>query len=482
MLHLDDNKNVPLYEQLFWEIRNNILKGEFEKNQRLTPIRILANELEISHNTVSKAYQQLVAEGYVRAVTGSGYYVEELQTLKEINRQKNSSVNKNTIYSEQDIPIKYNFCYEGFSSEIFPWNKWRRYLLEALTEESYANHISYEVNKGNLELRKSLCKYLHKNRGVKCDPQQIVISTGTQYAMNILADIFPKRTYKIGVEEPGYDGMRQVFLNKGYKICPINMTKDGINANILEQTDCDLLYLTPSHQFPTGITLSMSKRLQILEWGRRNKCYIIENDYDNEFLYGERPILSMQSMDRGERVIYMGTLSKVLTPELRCAFTVLPPHLMKIYEEKFSHFYSPISVYEQKALAAFIDNGGLERQSRSMAVLNRRKCEVIYKILNSELKKEVKCFPTPAGSHLLVKIFGFKNQKDLIYEMRQYGIQIYETDDYWFASEHEDKDVYLIGFSGILEENLREACMEFVDALRKIIKKKINNVRKDKIC
>ncbi|MGN0394013.1 MAG: PLP-dependent aminotransferase family protein [Coprococcus sp.] len=466
MLIVDNNKKIPLYEQLFFEIRRLIISGEYKPDQQLKPIRVLADELEISHNTVIRAYQELVSEGYVRTVQGSGYYVEELATIKELK-------NRDICYCDKDdtdeLPIHYDFHYDRFSTNLFPWSKWRRYLQQAIAEESYTDKIMYEENKGNYLLRKSICDHILKQRGIHCTPEQVVICSGTQYALNIIMDILPDISYNVGFEEPGYDGMRQIFLNRRCKISSVNVTEKGIDANQLERMDCNLLYITPSHQFPTGATLPMAKRLQILEWSRRNKVYVIENDYDCDFLFGERPLLSMQSLDRNGYIIYMNTFAKVLTPEIRCAFLVLPQHLVSVYDKKYSNYYSSLSGYEQRALYDFIEDGNLMRQSRKMANLSQRKNEIVRKVFKEQLCGIVEPYATNSGTHILVRIKGVNNPDDMIDQLRKRKIQIYSTHDYWHVKENEPKDLFLIGYSCIEEKELENACMELAYAIKEIL-------------
>lgn len=193
------------------------------------------------------------------------------------------------VVRESIVPLKYDFNYESIESSFFPWTKWRKYMQEAMLEESCSAKIAYECNKGNVELRKSLCDYINNSRGVKCSWEQIVISAGTQYAMDIITDILHEKVYTIGVEDPSFIGMQRIVTNKGYSIKALSMTDLGIDIDVLENSMCHLLYLTPSHQFPTGVTTSLTKRLQILEWAQKNRAYIIENDYDNEFYMEKNP-------------------------------------------------------------------------------------------------------------------------------------------------------------------------------------------------
>ncbi|KJS86514.1 MAG: transcriptional regulator [Desulfosporosinus sp. BICA1-9] len=469
MLLLD--KNGPfLYEQLFEALLQSIIQGDLKTNDALKPIRILSEELHISINTVSRAYHQLLAEGYIRSVQGSGYYVENLLTLPR------SSVlyrkGQKEVVRESIVPLKYDFNYESIESSLFPWTKWRKYMQDVMLEESCSTKIAYECNKGNVELRKSLCDYINNSRGVKCSWEQIVISAGTQYAMDIITEILHElheKVHTIGVEDPSFIGMQRIFTNKGYSIKELSMTDLGIDIDDLENSMCPLLYLTPSHQFPTGVTTSMPKRLQILEWAQKNRAYIIENDYDNEFLYGEKPLPSIQSLSTGQNVIYLSTLSKVLSPSLRCAYFVLPYKLMEIYEDKYKYYYSALPTYNQKALAYFIRDGHLERHVRKMSLLNRRKYGIFNKVIKEHLAGVVKIFPVPAGSHTLIQIPGCTSQEGLITKMRLRGFGIYGTKDYWRNQQKAPENIFLFGFESMPEEDLEGACIEFTCALKEII-------------
>lgn len=462
-----DKKGVSLYEQLFGALRQSIIQGDLKTNEALKPIRVLSEELHISNNTVSRTYQQLQAEGYIRSVQGSGYYVEDLAAFPHSGLPSRKALNN--VVSEPSFPLKYDFNYENIESNFFPWTKWRNYMQVAMIEESSCAKIAYECNKGNLELRKSLCDYVNNSRGVKCTLDQIVISAGTQYAMDIITDILHGEVNTVGVEDPSFIGMQKIFIKKGYKITDLSMTELGIDTDALENSKCNLLYLTPSHQFPTGVTTSLEKRLQILEWAQKNQSYIIENDYDNEFLYGEKPIPSIQSLSTSQNVIYLSTLSKVLSPSLRCAYFVLPDKLMEIYEDKYKYYYSALPTYNQKALASFIRDGELERHARKISLLHRRKYEIFIRVIQEHLEGIVNIYHTPAGSHILMQIPGCTSQEDLIKKMRLRGFGIYGTKDYWRNQPKASEDLFLFGFNSLPEEELEEACIEFACVLKDII-------------
>lgn len=470
MIFLDKNVGIPMYEQLFEKLRQSILSEELEKDTKLKPIRILAEELNVSNNTVSRAYQQLLSEGYIRAIQGSGYYVEAL----DLFAVSNNKVDMSEVVKEEETlpPLKYDFRYESIEATAFPWSKWKRYMHNAIMEESYSTALDYDENKGKIELRTSLCQYINDSRGVKCTPDQIIICAGTQYAMDIITNILPKKKYRVGVEEPGYNGMRKIFTTKGYEIAPISITKTGVNIQQLEKSKCNLLYLTPSHQFPTGITTSLTERLQILDWAKRNQAYIIENDYDNEFSYGKKSLPSMQSLDKDNRVIYISTLSKVLSPSLRCAYFVLPEGLLNVYEDCYKYYYSALPSYNQKALADFIQDGHLERHVRKMSLLNRRKNEIFNLTMEEWLPEQGLVFPSSAGSHVLMKIPFCTDQEFLISEMRKRRIGIYGTKEYWYQKEKAPENIFLLGYNAISVDEMETACVDFSCALRDIYKMK----------
>ncbi|SHJ34132.1 MocR-like pyridoxine biosynthesis transcription factor PdxR [Parasporobacterium paucivorans] len=466
MIYMDKKCGIPLYEQLFDVLRQRILKGEMKKDSALKPIRVLAEEIDVSNNTVSKVYQQLVAEGYIRSVPGSGYYVEDLEALQGMRAATKAAMKEEALASVP--PLRHDFKYENINSASFPWTKWRRYMQNAILEESYEKEIGYECNKGNAKLREVICEYVNNSRGVNCCPDQIIISAGTQYAMDIITNILPIKDYVVGVEDPGYNGMRKIFSNKGYGIRALPMTDSGIDMDALDGSDCNLIYLTPSHQFPTGVTTSIKKRLQILEWAKKNNAYVIENDYDNEFVYGKKPLPSMQSLDEG-KVIYLSTLSKVLSPSHRCAYLVLPRPLVEIYEDKYKHYYAALPTYNQKALADFIRDGYLEKHVRKMSLINRRKYEILMRVMKEWLPEEVKLFVAPAGSHILMQVQGCTSQDSLISKMQEKGIGIYGTKSYWIDQENAPENIFMIGYNSLLEEDLEDACIEFACAMEAIV-------------
>lgn len=462
MIYIADADPRPLYEQVYERIRNDIVSGTLKQNTALLPIRKMAEELQVSRNTVSHAYQQLVSEGYLRGVKGSGYFVDY-----DAERETAYQPATPQRCRPQAAKLRCDFRYESISSQLFPWSRWQKYVHDALLQEECRDAISYETNKGSAVLRESLCTYLKTSRGVNCRPEQVVICAGTQFGLQTIISLLPSRRYRLAFEEPGYSGMKKVFGLAGFAICPIAVREDGMDMDAVRREGCNLLYVTPSHQFPTGVVTSMEKRREMLCWAEENDAFIIENDYDNEFQYGVRKLPSLQAMDRSGRVIYISMLTKVLSPAIRCAYFVLPKTLLTLYEERYSFFHAALPTYHQTALAALIRDGMLERHARGMSVLSRKKYEIIRRCCEEEGRGITEVMGTPSGTHTLIRIPQCTDQKRLIAYLRENGIGLYGTKDYWSDPSCAPEDVFLLGFHVIAEQELYRAVRLLLEQLRR---------------
>ena len=466
MIYLDTNDKKPLYEQLYAAIKDEIVSGRFPKDTVLSSLRVMEKELHVSRNTVDRAYQQLLAEGYIRSVPGAGYFVEDIENdyfrvEKVPNRNLDENKNKQLIKKK----VRYDFEYASIDSNLFPWSKWKKYIQNAIITESSSSALSYERNKGNQLLRNSLCGFLNRHRGVNCKPEQIIICAGTQYAIEIVSNILPVDENRVAYEEPGYDAMRYIFEQKGYSITSIPVLEHGIDVELLAKTNCNLLYITPSHQFPTGVVTSISNRNKMLKWAYQNDAYIIENDYDSEFRYGIMPIPSLQSLDRFQKVIYTGTLSKVLSPSIRCAYLILPENLLDVYNEKYKYFNATLPSYHQLALANFIDDGLLEKHLRRVSTINEKKYLVLLNAIKEYLSNEIEIFQQPAGVHTLVKFINCKNQEEMIEILRNASIGIYGIKEHWHEQKKASEDIFLMGFNSMSEEDIRNGCKKMAKVL-----------------
>ena len=475
MIYINNDNTKPLYLQIYESIRQNILCGMLLKNTALPPIRTMANELKVSKNTVEHAYQQLLEEGLIRAVKGSGYYVEDLaKILLTTTPETTPAQLPKLIPPSAQNPIRYDFRYSVGDTHLFPWTKWKQCVSNAILDEATLQFSKYESNKGFYPLRANLCTFLQRTRGVVCSPDQIVICAGTQYGLETILNLIPNNRKRVAFEEPGYIGMRKVFYNCRCDVKSVMIQEDGIDVDDVTNSPVDMVYLTPSHQFPTGVTTSLQKRYRLLEWAKQNNGYIIENDYDSEFSYGHRILPSLQSLDQNERVIYLGTLSKALFPSIRCAYYVLPPSLMKLYEKKYKHYNSALPTFVQKAITEFIKDGLLEKHIRKISSMNERKFRRLIQYLEQNLPDQVHMIYDPAGSHLLLQVDCCQQESELIAFMKERSIGIHGTKKNWAGTESPD-NVFLVGFSSISEEKIEKYAAILTVALHEYIETKQKN-------
>lgn len=462
MIFVDKHKKVPLYEQIYYGYRKAIEDNTFEKGSLLPPIRSLAKELNVSINTVSKAYQLLLSENYIRSVQGSGYFVRNVKTVQKKSKKETLSISEISV----NDGIQYDFHYDTMDSLLFPWSKWRHYLLKAISDEAIRENIGYEDKKGCLELRQILCQYMYRTRGIQCDTDQIIICAGKQYAMDIILDILPPKYNCVGIEDPCLPRVRKAFRDKGKKRVSIPIMDEGLDVTRLEKSSCNLLYTTPSHNFPTGSVTSLTKRVQLIEWAKRTGSYVIEDDYENEFFDGIQTLPSIYSLDHDNRVIYMHTLSRVLSPSIRCSYIVLPKQLLAAYERRYKYYFTALPLHHQTALAHFIEDGHLERQCRKTRSYNQKRYQKVTSFFTEELSDLVSCIPVSSYTHVLLTIAPCTNAEELLEVMEENGIRIYSAKNFWNTEASVAENIFILGFHGIPEEILLTACEKFAFILR----------------
>ena len=460
MIYIAETDARPLYEQVYAAVKKEIRRGALAQGTALPPIRKLADELRVSRNTVSHAYQQLVSEGYVRAARGSGYFVD---CVPEPNREDRLAA---VPHPAPPHRLECDFRYESSSAPDFPWSKWRRYVQEALLQEECRDAAARGDSKGSLALRESLCCYLLACRGVRCTPEQIIICAGVQQGLQTILGLLTARVDRVAFEEPGCSAMRQMFERAGMQVQPVDVQADGIDLDGLQQSDCQLVYVTPSHQFPTGVVTSLEKRRALVHWAAQSCALVIENDYDGEFLYGARPLPAMQAMDTEGRVIYLGTLTKVLGRAMQCAYIVLPAPLLAQYEAQYRAQDSALPHYHQAALAAFIRDGMLERHIRTVSARSREKYAILCDCLQQEGQGIAVLWGSPAGTHTMLRIPQCTDQAALLTWLRSHGVGLYGTKAYWADAAQAREDVFLLGFHAIPVRELRQKVQRLLCLLR----------------
>lgn len=434
----------PLYSQLYHWIKKEIEEGRLLPGTKMPSIRQLTNILKISRNTIEAAYQQLQAEGYLESVPKSGIWVAEIEKLSW-----------HPIAVEHPIIPEYepfnkgivDFKYGNVDLEKFPLKRWKKCLADVVEPQS--NWLfQYGKNQGEPALRREISKYLLQSRGVRATPDQILVTAGTQASIALLCQLLALREEIVAMEEPGYSGVRLVFEDQGCDIEPVPVEKDGLSVEHIQLSRARAVYVTPSHQFPFGMVLSIAKRMRLLKWAYQTGGYIIEDDYDGEFRYRGQPIPSLKSLDEEERVIYLGTFSKSFLPSARLSYMVLPPSLMSQYLIKLADYNNSVSPMIQRALALFMQSGEFERHIRRMRKVYQRKHQILLTSIDQYLDNRVEIVGEKSGLHILLKLKGIA-ASDLIERGLVKGVKVYSPARFWLYPNSETTSYLMLGFGGL---------------------------------
>lgn len=448
LIKLDDNHASPFYIQLYDYIKNEILSGNIPPGSKLPSIRSLSKSLKLSKNTVEAAYEQLTAEGYVKPCDRSGVFVENIDSTLQSLRKTGFSGFSNEKDSAHEYSIKYDLRSGLIDVDSFPYPEFRKIMGRSIDICS-RELLLYGDHKGDYGLRYEISKYIYYSRGVSCNPGQILVSSGTQQSLMLLSMILREFNSGIAFEEPGYLGAKAVFSHFGIGIDPIPLEPDGININTLKKSSAKIAYVTPSHQFPMGMVMPITKRLQLIKWAQENNAYVIEDDYDGEFKYRGKPVPSLQGLDNMGRIIYLGSFSKSLMPSMRISYLVLPAELLEIYQKKYRAYEQPVSRIIQKSLEIFIKEGLWEKHLRKSRVLYNRKREILISSINEHLGAAASVIGADSGLHILLEIKTDLSEEDLIDRALRFGVKVSPTSIYWSTPPANSFPVLLIGYAGI---------------------------------
>lgn len=448
---LNKDSSEPLYSQLYHWIKKEIDEERLLPGMKMPSIRQLALHLKVSRNTVDTAYQQLISEGYLESISKSGIWVSEIEKPALDGIEKNFPIKQESNTSYEHL---INFEYGNLDIEKFPIKKWKKCISDVVSQEN--NWLfEYGEKQGELELRKEIAKYLIQSRGVNCSPDQIVITSGTQNSISLICQLLNLHQEKIAIEEPSYDGVRKVFENKGCFIETVPLEKDGISVDHIKLSESKAVYITPSHQFPLGMILPISKRMQLLNWAYQTGGYIIEDDYDSEFRYRGQPIPSLKSLDEEERVIYLGTFSKSFLPSVRLSYIILPPTLLSQYLRKFSHYSQSVSPIIQRAMALYMESGEFEKHIRRMRKVYQRKHQTLLKSIEQNLSTKVEIIGENSGLHILLKLNNISSI-ELIETAKQKGVKVYSPLKFWLNPSPESNYYVMLGFGGLSIEEIEK--------------------------
>ena len=444
--------SVPLYEQLYEHIKKEIIEGRLLFQEKLPSKRKLAEFLQISHNTVDTAYNQLTAEGYVEVIPRKGYFVMAYEDLEYIPKQE-----KPKQFKEKINQTRFHFHPSQIDTSSFPFHAWRNLTKQFFTEERQELLLLGNA-KGEYELQKEIANYLYHARGVICTPQQIIIGAGIEILLQQLLVLLKEDTV-YGVEDPGYHLIHRILGTYPKEVHPLAVDDEGLIVEGLDERGIDVAYVTPSHHFPYGTILPVNRRMQLLNWASaKEKRYIIEDDYDSEFRYSGKAIPSLQSMDQHGKVIYLGSFSKSLMPSIRISYMVLPEELLKKHDEKLSFYHSTVSRIDQHILAEFIRKGLFEKHLNRMRKVYRQKLDAVINLLKV-YSKHISIIGGNSGLHVVLMIENGMSEKELVLRAAEENLKVYPLSDYMLVKKEKATPTIVLGFAGIPTEQLEEAIM-----------------------
>lgn len=419
IISLSEKQGKHLYEQIYSHIKQEIVEGRMNTKEKLPSTRALSLYLQVSRSTVALAYDQLSAEGYIEAVPGSGYYVSKLDNLYQAAEGKITDIPSSQQKKEENRIV---FSPVGVDLSQFPYPAWRRITREVLgaDEELFVGGDA----QGELALRTSIRQYIHAARGVNCIEDQIIVGAGNEYLLMLLQKLIAKDTV-VAFEDPTYMKAYKSFEDAGFPVKLVSMDRNGMNVAQLEESGAHIAYVMPSHQYPTGTVMPIGRRLELLKWAAVSEDrYVIEDDYDSEFRYKGKPIPSLQSTDRGDNVIYIGTFSKAVAPAIRVSYMVLPKTLLQRYREYGSYLSATVSRIDQRVLNEFMKRGYFERYLNRMRKVYRQKHDLLLTLLKPFEKRFV-ITGEWAGLHLLLTAKDSVEEEELILSAGQAGVQVF---------------------------------------------------------
>jgi GntR family transcriptional regulator/MocR family aminotransferase len=422
-------------------IRSRVDSGAMLPGEKLPSTRALAADLGVSRSTVVVIFEQLAAEGYIETAAGARARVSNGLKSARIEQKPSDSkparqaaalsgygqrLNQLSLPQPPSAdPCHINFLYGAIADEDFPTLTWRRLYNRLLTRRQ--QHLYYRAREGEELLRKEIQGYLMRTRGLQCTADQVLIVQGTQQALELCAKLLIDPGNAVVMEEPCYLMARRTFEAVGAKIIATPVDEQGMVTSVLPETRCSLAYVTPSHQFPLGSVMSISRRHELLAWAQRRSSWIIEDDYDSEFRYGLRPVDPLQALDNSNCVIYIGTFSKALSPQLRMGYLVLPPALVTPFRQAKQLADRHAPVLEQAVLAELIRSGAYERHLRRLKRENERRRSAIVEAISRHLGARARVEGTDSGLHVVVWFKGIPRsaEQQFVDKAKERGVGIW---------------------------------------------------------
>ena len=500
LLTLDATSSKPLYRQLYDGLRRAILSGQLSANTRLPSTRAFAQSLGLSRSTVFTAFEQLLAEGYVYGKVGSGTYVahdlpEELLQLIDQERPSASNLSENRRLSQRGTvlattsvsPTQYWREVQGRAFrpglpalDLFPRDIWMR-LLARQAHNASPELLGYTHPAGYPPLRAEIAAYVQAARGVQCDAEQVIVVSGSQQAIDLAARLLLDPGDPVWIEEPCYLGTRSALLGASARIVPVPVDSEGLEvaSGIERCPQARLACVTPSHQYPLGVTMSLARRLALLQWANQVGAWILEDDYDSEYRYSGRPLSSLQGLDSTGRVIYVGTFSKVLFPGLRLGYVIVPPDLVDAFTSARALSDRQPPILEQMTLTDFIAQEHFARHVRRMRAVYTERQAALVEAITHELDGLLSVQAAEIGMHLVGMLRDDINDVTVFEHCAHYNIVVPPLTVY--SIEPPRKHGLLLGYTALSVAEIRQGVQQLSSAFDDLMRKRVDSRERDTV-
>ncbi len=453
LLSLDRGSEQPFYQQIYHRVRILINEGVLKPQDRLPSARQLAKELGLARGTIESAYSLLAAEGYIQSHGQAGTRIASgLQTQPATqNPPAPRQGNQHGMLSSGIMPLQMGLP----ALDAFPRKIWAR-LGARYLRAMQPNDMKYPPLLGLPELRNAIAAYLHMSRGIACTGQQVFVTSGYRGTLQLIFHTLLQRDDRVWVEDPGFPLTRELLQNAQLKQIPVSVDAEGIEvAKGLElATNARAAIVTPAHQSPLCVSLSLSRRMALLEWAATHQSWIIEDDYDGEYRYVSRPLPALKSLDNEGRVLYCGTFSKVLFPGIRLGYLVVPEQQVARFEQASLGFFEGMAEMTQSIVSAFMQEGHFSRHIHRMRKLYAERRAMAAAGLGKVLGQHVQIAPQPGGMHLVLRLNGEQNDAIIAARMRENGLYTHALSS-WGSKDQREKGL-LIGFTNIQSQQQAE--------------------------
>ncbi len=480
----DPRSPEPLYRQLYQKLREQILNGAFAAGQQIPSTRVLAADLNVSRNTALNAIEQLIAEGYLEGEAGTGTFVtgvvpEDMTSVDLARPRSTASAPRQPRWSQfgarlatpsprpgpwiaTPIPFRPGIC----AFDLFPFDIWTR-LANRHWKKPATDTLTYGDPAGYVPLRRAIIEYMSLARGIRAEPEQVLIVSGAQQGMDLTARLLLDPGDLVWTEEPGYVGTANALRASGARVVPVPVDEDGLNVQhgIAEAADAKLAFVTPSHQFPRGVTMTLGRRLELLHWAEKADAWILEDDYDSEYRYAGRPIPALQGLDRSDRVIYLGTFSKVLFPSVRLAFLIVPTDLVDRFVAAKAVTDRQSTTPEQAILADFIAEGHFGRHIRRMRTMYSERAEALIANVREQLGGVLEINMPEAGMHTIGWLPPALNDRDVSRQANEVGVFAWALSTCYAQPAVATRPGLVLGFAAFNEEQIATAVRALAQAL-----------------